>query len=284
MERFRERRANNDGSYFLLLYDGEPVDINEDERGEIDRRLRMFMDNKEAHADMIKNVSFIRTIFIDYDEKYIYMKYHDKEKDEFVEYRDKELTVYECKYQDLGKKKGKSSQKAYKQKADISIKLKDIGPIGVGLDEYKLIDCFNYFYNTHPNFSNKQTFILFQCMMQILKKFDIEIIELNDFIYDSELGINTSFELEQKVSNLFPYGMIKTVGKGEISDLENKIRIIGNTINDSIEGIHRFQGLLNVTKLLCPSIKEEDAINNIKEMNENFHNLELVKKINSELK
>ena len=285
MESFREKTAYNDGSYFLLIYDGTPIELTDDERSEVDRRLHMFMDNREIHSDVIKNVSFIRTIFIDYDEHYLYIKYHDKNKDEYVEYKDKELTLYDVNIKEVEKKKkGKDSkEKNYlRQKGETLNSLKNIGPIGVLPLHYKLIDMYNYFYNMHPNFSNNQINILFQCMIQILKRFDIDLIELNDFTYNEEIGINTSPTLEKMVNDLFPYGMIKTKDNDrEIKDEEKeKIKTVGSIIINNIHGVDRVQRLINITKLLCPSEKELDDINKINEINNNSHNLELIKQIN----
>ena len=275
MKEFRERSSFNDGSYFILIYDGIPIDVDEEERGEIERKLRDFMNNEEIHNDVIKNIAFIRTIFIDYDEQYLYIKYHNKVKDEFVEYRNKNLTIHEVK------DKTRSLHEIYKYKRNIRTSLKDIGPIGVGEDEYKLIEYYNCFFNIHPNFANNKMHIVFQCMNLILKRFGIDIINVDDYIYDEELGINISPTLDKKIIDLFPYGVIRRTGydKGISIEEKEKIKAIGRIINDSIEGVERLKGLIKVTKLLCPKENELGNIDKLKEMNNN-HSLELIKKLN----
>ena len=287
METFKERRANNDGSYFLLIYEGTPIELSRDDRSEVDRRLRMFMDNKDIHTDVIKNVSYIRTIFIDFDEEYIYMKYHDNNKDEMVEYKNKELTLYDLKSKESeAKKKGKNkiNNDAYQKRNETLSKLKNIGPVGIGPNEYKLIVAYNYFFNMHPNFVSKNINIQFQCMIQILSKFGVQLLELNDYCYDEERGIMISPLLDKIVGDLFPYGMIRGINEKEINDLDKrKISIIGDNVNNNIQGINRLQELINITRLLCPTEKDMENINRINEMNNNLHNLELVKKIKSEI-
>ena len=107
---------------------------------------------------------------------------------------------------------------------------------------------------------------------------------IDDYYYDEEQGLMISPSLDKIITDLFPYGMIKGISEKEINDLDKeKIAVIGNNINNSIQGINRIQGLISITRLLCPTEKETEDINKINEMNENFHNLELVKKIKSEI-
>ena len=276
MKEFRERVGYNDGSYFLLIYNGTPNDVDEDEQGEIKRKIRLFLENKAVHNDMVKNVAFIRTIFIDYDESYLYAKYHDKEKDEFVEYKDKKLTLYDCitKEQSTSKKKGKENKSPLKQKSEIQALLKNIGPIGIGPQEYKLIDIYNYFFNTHPTFGNKQISTIYQCMILILKKFNVNVIDFNDYVLDEELGIMKSPTLEDRINNLFPYGTIRSTDNDkELTDEDKKkIRIIGNKIINAIYGVDRTQALIRMTKMLYAN---ENELSN--------ENKELIKSLTSEV-
>lgn len=258
MESFRERVANNDGSYFLLMYDGTPIDLSEDDLSEVERSLRIFMENKEVHSDVIKNISFLRTIFVDFDEEYLYIKYHDKTKDEYVEYKNKELTLYDCKYLNTSNKKRETND-SFKSKAEISNRLRNIGPIGIGECEYKIIDTYNLFYNTHPNFFNKETDLVIQCMVLILKKYGINVTN-DDFIYNKELEMPISQSLSDRVNGLFPYGIIKSTGKCTAFSEEEKekIRIIGNQVNSSINLMNRLKELINYTK----SLYQDDLNNN----------------------
>lgn len=256
MKEFRERVAYNDGSYFLLIYDGTPIDVDEDEHGEIQRKIRLFLENKDVHNDMVKNVAFIRTIFIDYDESYLYAKYHDKDKDEYVEYKNKVLTLYNCisKEPENNKKKGKGNKDNYKKTGNIQEQLRNIGPIGVGPLEYKLIDIYNCFFNMHPTFANRQIVVLYQCMIQILKRFNINVVDFDDYVYDEKLDIMVSPTLEDTISNLFPYGTIRSTGidKELTEEDKNKIKIVGNKISMAIQGVDRIPGLIRMTRELCP--------------------------------
>lgn len=276
MKEFRERVAYNDGSYFLLIYNGTPNDIDDDEYGEIRRKIRLFLENRDVHGDMVKNVSFIRTIFIDYDEEYLYAKYHNKEKDEYVEYKNKQLTLYDCisKENDVSKKKGKNNKSNFRQKSETQTLLKNIGPIGIGPLEYKLIDIYNYFFHTHPTFGNKQISTIYQCMILILKKFNVNVVDFNDYVYDEKLGIQVSPTLEDRISNLFPYGTIRSTGNDkELTDEEKeKISIIGNKIINAIYGVDRIQALIRMTKMLYANENELSS-----------ENKELIKSLSSEL-
>lgn len=259
MKSFREKVAYLDGSYFLLIYEGTPLDLSEDDYHEVERKLRLFMDNKEVHSDIIKNVSFLRTIFVDYDEQYLYVKYHDKTKDEYVEYKNKELTLYECKDLDTDKKKkNKSTKNSFKTRTDTYNQLKNIGPIGIGKDEYKIIDVYNYFFNMCPNFSYKQINIIIQCMILILKKYNINILDNNDYIMDEELGIPISPSLNERISGLFPYGIIRSKSNEKLLSNEEieKISLIGNQVSNAIHGTDRLQNLVKITKSLCDGNEE----------------------------
>ena len=276
MKEFRERVGYNDGSYFLLIYNGTPNDVDEDEQGEIKRKIRLFLENKAVHNDMVKNVAFIRTIFIDYDESYLYAKYHDKEKDEFVEYKNKELTLYDCitKEQPTSKKKGKENKSPLKQKSETQALLKNIGPIGIGPLEYKLIDIYNYFFNTHPTFGNKQIATIYQCMILILKKFNVNVIDFDDYVLDEELGMMKSPTLEDRINNLFPYGTIRSTDNDKelTEEDKKKISIIGNKIINAIYGVDRTQALIRMTKMLYAN---ENELSN--------ENKELIKSLTSEV-
>ena len=252
MKSFREKVAYLDGSYFLLIYEGTPFNLTEDEYHESERRLRVFMDNKEIHSDMIKNIAFIRTIFIDYNEEYLYVKYHDKTKDEYAEYKKGELTLYDCK--DLGNNpKKKNNKNSYKSRTDIYNQLKNIGPIGIGEEEYRIIDTYNLFYNMNPNFAYKDINVIIQCMVLILKKYGITIVDDNDYILDEELGIPISPSLNERIGKLFPYGIIRSTGKDTSMSEEEKenIKNIGKEINQNCSAMNRIQELIKVTKSLC---------------------------------
>ena len=263
MNSFREKVAYNDGSYFMLIYDGTPIGVNEDEYHEIERRIRGFMDNRDIHDDVVKNISFLRTIFVDYDEKYLYIKYSDKSKVEYVEYKNKELTLYDCKILESNKKGNKSSQNNLKQRSRIMDALKNIGPIGIGPTEYRLIDCYNYFYDMNPNFSNRQVSVLFQCMILILRKYGINVLELNDYVFDQNLGIPVSQSLDKIVSDLFPYGMIRKKGndKSLTEDEIVRIKTIGKDVFNQISGVDRFQGVMRITSSLYNDENKLDEIN-----------------------
>lgn len=251
MRSFRERVSYLDGSSFIFMYDGIPIDLSDDEQTEIARKVRKFMENKEIHSDVIKNVSFIRTIFIDYDEQYLYIKYHDRTKDEYVEYKNKQLTLYNCKELETNNKK-KNRTSSNSTRNETLNALKSIGPVGIGEDEYRLIDCFNYFYNMHPNFSNRQINIYFQCMVNILKEYGMELISNDDYILDPELGINVSPSLSKKITDLFPYGIIKRINNDNYLQEEEieKIKEIGNNLSDTIHGVDKVKELLKYTQEL----------------------------------
>ena len=78
----------------------------------------------------------------------------------------------------------KINNDAYQKRNETLSKLKNIGPVGIGPNEYKLIVAYNYFFNMHPNFVSKNINIQFQCMIQILSKFGVQLLELNDYCYN----------------------------------------------------------------------------------------------------
>ncbi len=286
MKEFRERVSSNDGSYFLLIYNGTPIDLTEDESREIDRRIRLFMDNRSIQNDLLKCVAFLRTIMIDFDETYIYLKYYSKTQEERVEYRDKKLSLYESTIQNSDKKNDKKTINFNKDNGYATIsgygknesdaararveELKTVGPIGVGNQEIKLIDCYHYFYNMHPNFTGSQTNDLCQCMNLILKRFNIDILNVDDYVYDPEKEIAYSETITDMVHDLFPYGQITISGKSQDFTEEEieKIKLIGSKVCNSINDMNRVRGLIRIASLL-----------NTDESKLSGSNLELVKRL-----
>ena len=303
MAEYKERKAYKDGSYLLLIYKGTPKYDDADRKAEVERGLYLFMNNERIHDSIVRNASFIRTIFHDYDEEYMYLKYHSNDKDEYVEFVNGEMTLFERKANELDKINSKEkkmvvrhetsyskggtvkfgscfSKQAFERVNSIVNRLKTVGPVVLDNDHQELIDAFMAFYNNTPNFSNPDINMYYQNMIAILKKFNIEILNFDDF--EMIDGFPYSLKLEEMILDMTMFGL--TRGIDDIITLDNgtkeRIKEIGLNIKNKVtrSGVP-MNNLILFTKTLYAGKKEFSKLKNNYNDDDIDDNVKLIKKL-----
>lgn len=185
-----------------VRYNGIPSDNADLDK--IDALLEDFINN-HRHSNMIENVSIVRTILKDCEEKVLDVFYQDEKVLKHVKYDNSNLILYEKRK----KEENNEYFDRYKIKYEIPYGIKldynnheiDIGDYsGVELlsnkmteimkqiyylkhaeavvldtDDKALIEIYKLFYNDNPDFSSKDINIKVQTMMSILAEFGISL-------------------------------------------------------------------------------------------------------------
>ena len=259
-----------------------------DDIEKINNLLDKLIDNQKDCNNMLRNVSFIRTILRDYEEKLLVVKYSNLEGiNEIVKYDNGNLYFYEY---DIENKDGymnliyepKNLDDCFKfimsnNKDDFSkyprcyskeiasqfdgllqniYKLIDIKGITIDDECKKLIEIYKYFYNEAPNFSDKNINIKIQIMMNILYKFGIKLADGYIFCPYSKGGLPISLEIEHLVNSLFPLGEISEIyGLDMLSIKEFMIiSIISKNIMIELDNVdNKEETLMLISKIIHAS-------------------------------
>lgn len=231
----------------------------------IDILLEDFINN-HRHNYMIENVSVIRTILRDFEEKLLDIYYVDDKGSEHVKYDNSYLLLYERSK--LEKNSNYYNRYKIKYEPSYGIKLnynnheidvadyqdiklvtkeiteimnqiyylKNAKAVILDMDAKELIEIYKLFYNENPDFSSKDINIKVQTMMSILVEFGISLFDDYGFSICGKGKMPLSLDLQQKVNKLYPLG--------EVSNLEDSvklaeepkkiIKIVGETIREII--------------------------------------------------
>lgn len=230
--------------------------------------LNSFME-KQNHNDMLKNVSFIRTILKDYEEKLLVIFYQDKNGFEFVKYNNSNLVLFEKVRKEDSNYKGRYKIKyepTYGIKLDYNnheidifnyssvdliskefakfmnyiYQLKNVSAIELDRDSKAVVEIYKLFYNENPNFSDENINIKVQSMMSILAEFGISLGEDYSFVAmslgDSFMRMPFSLNLFSLVKKLYPFGEIDFVADPvKLADYPKKvIKIVGDAVREMI--------------------------------------------------
>lgn len=248
------------GTTLEFRYEGISNPVFDEEKAE--RLIETFFSNEKRVSDMERNISYIRTILKDTEEKLLVIKYNDGKNMETVKYDNKVLFLFECKeYNDessnymeicftpgCGLKVSFSDLETnciieYPQSETIKDKfskiiehiddLKNAGFVYLDKDSKLLIEIYKLFYKENPDFSKEDINIKMQTMVLILAQFDICC---GDYSFDFCEKMPESLTLFQKVYNLFPLGEITIVDDPiELKASAKKyIEIIGETIRTKL--------------------------------------------------
>lgn len=272
--------------------------------------------NSKSHTNMVRNVTFIKTILKEFEEKLLVVEYYDKTSQEVVKYDNGNLVYF--KYQNKNNENKMTSEFSNK-KLNLSFSdyiidypnydsinnqfskliehihlLKIVKPVNLDLDSKALIEIYKLFYNENPDFSLPNINIRVQTMMSILAQFGITLE--NDYSF-SLLGKNkmpNSLYLEQLVYELFPLGEITDIDEPiKIADNPKKIiKIVGEGVRKTIkDGYNEDEALITISKIIHAGRYNLSINSNIEELskftnrtkNEVESSIRLVKRIKEKL-
>lgn len=231
----------------------------------IDALLEDFISN-HRHNYMIENVSIVRTILTDCEEKLLVIFYQDEKGSELVKYDNSNLFLYEksqreenSEYYDRYKIKYEPTngiklhynnhetdvadylgiELVSKEITEIMKQiyyLKNAKPIVLDTDDKALIEIYKLFYNENPDFSSKGINIKVQTMMSILAEFGIYLEDDYGFSLCGKVKMPVSLNLEQRVNKLYPLGKVSSFEDGvKLAEEPKKIiKIVGETIKETI--------------------------------------------------
>lgn len=231
----------------------------------IDALLEDFISN-HRHNYMIENVSIVRTILTDCEEKLLVIFYQDEKGSELVKYDNSNLFLYEksqreenSEYYDRYKIKYEPTngiklhynnhetdvadylgiELVSKEITEIMKQiyyLKNAKPIVLDTDDKALIEIYKLFYNENLDFSSKGINIKVQTMMSILAEFGISLEDDYGFSLCGKVKMPVSLNLEQRVNKLYPLGKVSSFEDGvKLAEEPKKIiKIVGETIKETI--------------------------------------------------
>lgn len=231
----------------------------------IDALLEDFISN-HRHNYMIENVSIVRTILTNCEEKLLVIFYQDEKGSELVKYDNSNLFLYEksqreenSEYYDRYKIKYEPTngiklhynnhetdvadylgiELVSKEITEIMKQiyyLKNAKPIVLDTDDKALIEIYKLFYNENPDFSSKGINIKVQTMMSILAEFGISLEDDYGFSLCGKVKMPVSLNLEQRVNKLYPLGKVSSFEDGvKLAEEPKKIiKIVGETIKETI--------------------------------------------------
>lgn len=265
---------------FEVKYNGIPSD--KADLDKIDALLDDFINNHRKNY-MIENVSIVRTILKDCEEKLLVIFYQDEKESELVKYDNANLFLYEkskreenSKYYDRYKIKYEPtkgikldynnhetdvadypgielvSKEITKMMTQIYY-LKNAKAIVLDTDDKLLIEIYNLFYNENPDFSSKDINIKVQTMMSILAAFGISLGDNYGFSLWEKEKMPISLDLEQRVNKLYPLGKVSNLENSVklAEDPKKIIKIVGETIREVITyNQNQNEVLITISKII----------------------------------
>ena len=258
---FREVRNFESGA---VEFRGEYIplknDINEDE---INCIIRNYLESHKCN-NMLENVTALRTILSDCQEKLLVISYEDEKSKEIVKYdytklfylevskkgdnefgNDKYTLKYDSDdgigieyYSDEDILEYSNVQNFTKEIKSIMEHIKalsDVKSVTLYDNEKELIEIYKLFYKENPDFSSKDIKVKVQTMMSILAEFGITL----DCDYSFDLmgkKMPLSLKLEEMVQKMYPLGVISEVKDNvKLAEEPRKIiGIVGDSVRDAI--------------------------------------------------
>lgn len=257
---FYKKSRYEDGSKFEVRFSGEysKEDVNEENLYSL---MRKFTDNSKLHECMYQNVSFIRTILREINEKVLEVKFENERKKEVILYANKKILFYnkmnktyeDCnisvdielqgenqlslsfksddnKILDYGEIIRENSSIIY----DIE-RLKNIVPIEISKSSKSLIEIYKLFFNEIPDFS-EDIQIRVQSMMSILAMFNVSLDVDYSFTPITYKKIPFSLTLEQIITDLYSFGKVEHIEEPVtiLKDKQEVIKNVGKQIRDLV--------------------------------------------------
>lgn len=264
-----------------VKYDG----ICEDDYVDFDKIETLLDDfiNNHRHNHMIENVTIVRTILKDCEEKQLVIFYQDEKGSELVKYDHLNLLLYEkskreensdcndrykIKYEPTGSiKLDYDNHKIHvtdypgieliTEEITEIIKqiyyLKNTKAVTLDINDKTLIEIYKLFYNENPDFSSKDINIKMQTMMFILAEFGILLDDDYGFSLCGAGKVPVSLNLEQRVHKLYPLGEISSIDDNiNLADESKKIiKIVGECIGETISNAqNQNEALITISKVI----------------------------------
>lgn len=264
----------DNGDYVEIRYDGtlknSTIDLDK-----IKILVNNFLKNY-SNNNVVEDVTAIRTIFRDCDEKSLTVFYQNESFSELVKYDDSSLIEYE--------KNSKNSPKCkfrYEKSSGISINynnrefdsydystvkkmnsemlemlnqvyyLNNIKEIVLDRDDKALIEVYKLFYNKNINFCSSDINVEVQSMFSILAGFGVSLSADSGFTLSEKMPI--SLNLEQRIRRLYPLGEVSAIS-AEIKldgNFQKIIETVGKSINDFIVNKeNKDEILINVSRTI----------------------------------
>lgn len=281
-----------------VRYDGIPNDnVNLDK---IDTLLEDFTNNHK-HNYMIENVTIVRTILKDCEEKLLVIFYQDEKGSELVKYDNSNLFLYEkskkeenSEYFDRYKIKYESPygikldynnhetdvadyhgiELVSKEIAEIMEQiyhLKNTKAVVLDIDDKTLIEIYKLFYNENPDFSSKDINVRVQTMMSILAEFGISLGDDYGFSIWGKAKMPVSLKLGQIVNKLYPLGEVNSVEDSiELVEGAKKIiKIVGECIKKTIaKEKNKNEALITISKIIYAGRYSLSSYRDVKKLSE----------------
>lgn len=233
--------------------------------GKINALLEDFINN-HRHNYMTENVSIVRTIFKDCEEKLLVIFYQDETGSELVKYDNSNLSLYEKSKREENSEHFDRYKIKYESPYDIKLDynnketdmsnylgielvskeineiikqiyyLKNAKAVVLDTDDKALIEIYKLFYNEKPDFSSRDINIKIQTMMSILAEFGISLGDDYAFSLCGKVKMPVSLNLEQRVNKLYPLGEVDSVEDSVklASEPKKIIKIVGECIRETI--------------------------------------------------
>ena len=241
-------KETNNYFYFKFLGNPKRENIN---YVKITRLINNCFNESKNHNDMIRNVTWIRTILADFDEEYLEIQViNPKKESSQLIYENKEIKLYHIinkafdefnnsfnmKY-DLGRELNFSfsvqnskviEYPNYQNRINFINEsmnklytLNTISPIKMDQTSKALCKIYRLFYGEYPDFSAEDINIKIQSMMSILTEFGVSIDDKISFMMlKNKMPI--SLYLQDKIKNMTPLGKIEV--------MDNSVKLTEHTI------------------------------------------------------
>lgn len=306
------------GVTIKLKYEGTSTPVFDEEKAY--KLIETFFSSERLVSDMPRNISYIRTILKDANEKLLAIEYNDGKNVETIQYDNKNLVLFECKKYDRDSNcmevsftssnglnvsfsgLGLANSAKYAQMDNMKSKfnkviehideLKYVGFVSLDNDSKLLVEVYKIFYKENPDFSKEDINIKIQAMVSILSQFDIYC---GDYSFSFDGNMPESIALYAKVYDLFPLGEITVVDDPvELkTSAKERIEIVGETVRNAFSNEENInETLITISKTIYAGrydVSHCDVRELIKNSNINLtvseaeSSLKLVKKINDRM-
>lgn len=230
-------------SNMKIIFSGMQLNDNCDEvkQNEI---LDKCMNGLKNYNDLVRIVSWIRTIFKNWDEKFLEIQIFHNGNTTILLYEEKKLKLFEQVSSDGKRFLFKEGEKInfdnginsnndnilnmLANRIEQIKKFKNISELKLNEFEQELCDIYYLFYNENPDFLSDELSIKMQMMVLILKSLNMN----NDYSFASkDRKVPICYEIVNFVNKMQPLGKLKL----NLSERDKKaIKIIGQKINDYI--------------------------------------------------
>ena len=298
---FNRNKEYENGDTFRFKFEG--IISNQDvENEKVNRLIDSFVNEQTYHKDMLRNVSFIRTMLKDFKEELLVVEYTNRDgESEIVKYDDGRLLYFGCN--NKNKKTGNTMSVEFSPYEDLNISfldsaldvsivdypqseyvdeqfcelikhirlLKNAEAIKLDRDSKALIEIYKLFYGENPNFSLSNINVRVQTMLSILEQFGVSLGDHYVFNLLGKAKMPISLNLEQLVSKLFPLGEITAIDDPfKLADeTRNIIKAAGECVREVINDEYNSDDILiTISKVIHAKTHILSSESDIKELSE----------------